>query len=396
MSRPLVHNTVHDLQPPDLVAFASGNPLTSFFFCRRTRLAGPIDSVGRSRSVVRRDRFQFSQTLVPSFEMDAFAMLLYLLITLATAALSLSNVFSTFKKLRNGNEETDLRIELQFWGVYVLVLVLSDMVGWMRGDGGAPLMKLVLSFVLVVVKHLDTEHAVITSVFNVAEQAMRFLDEHFVTPNCEKFLLRPCTHLVEFTLQTVRQSKSLSDEDRAEVAAAIRQSGNDIRDEIVRRDKARFAMPVAADTPPASPGFQAPAADDDRTAEDVVAAGAESSSAPAGVVTPPRARGGAAPARARGLTFAALQRYFAQHGVVKTAKQIAQVLEVFQGRDAELRSKLQSKYGAAVEDQAVPAANLSTPQSAGTIGRSSAHADEPQVGPFTDNVMLRRRAAAVH
>eukprot|EP00750_Incisomonas_marina_P017388 INCI20301.1.p1 GENE.INCI20301.1~~INCI20301.1.p1 ORF type:complete len:304 (-),score=47.74 INCI20301.1:101-1012(-) len=289
--------------------------------------------------------------------------------TTLTVLLCLSNVFSTFKTLQQRAEESTFRVELQFWSVYVVGIILTSLVGWFRGDPTTHV-QLMLSIVLVLFKHFDTDHAFLSRIFNLARQVMNFLDEHFISPNVEKFLLQPCTQLVDYGVQTLRKSKSISKEDRTYAAASIQRCNALLRGEILLRDRERFSesLPGSSDTaaasPPESPGLPM----------------RRQQSAPAAPQTPKRQPS---------LTFATLRRYFSEAGVLKSDEEIGQVLKTFQGRDAELRRRLEKKFNLPVGE---PNGDVTTPRSAGTIGATKHSNNGLDVtGPFTDNVVLRRR-----
>lgn len=296
-------------------------------------------------------------------------MILETVSTTLTVALCLSNVFSTFKTLQQRAEEATFRVELQFWSVYVVGIILTSAIGWFRGDPTSHI-QLLLSIILVLFKHFDSEHAFLSSIFNLSRKVMNFLDKHFISPNVEKFLLQPCTQLVEYGLQTLRKSKSISKEDRSYAAASIQRCNVLLRGEMSRRDREWFSETLSGSSDTAAQ----PEAPDFLTRRQ--------ESAPAAPQTPKRQPS---------LTFATLQRYFSEAGVLKSDEEIGQVLKKFQGRHAELRRRLEKKFSLRIGE---PNDNVTTPRSAGTIGAtksSSSSSGLDGAGPFTDNVVLRRR-----
>jgi len=273
--------------------------------------------------------------------------------TTVTLLLAVCNVYHSFKVLQANASEQTVRKELEFWGVYVLAFLLTEM---LRAD--APWLQLTTALGLVCLREFASDVAVLSTIFEASKTCVNFVDEHLITPNSEKLLVKPCTRLLRYTLDTVKKSKSLSNDDRKVAAESLRHSLADIRKEIVARDKLRFSE-------------QAQSTDDD-TAFDANSQRPQT------------------PVKKTPLTLASLHRYFSQHGIGMTDSQIAQILKNYENRDDELREKLEAKYHHPVEEH--HAAALRTPQSAQTSRPfASVDGDDTFARPQTDNVVLRRR-----
>ncbi len=270
---------------------------------------------------------------------------LAVLASVVTIVLSIINVLRTFKTLHM-NYSPQVRLhELQFWSVYMAGVVLTWLLAWVRGDS-TPVLQLFVCVALVVVKYLDSDHAIISSVYGVAEQGAQFLDVHFVTPNSEKFLLRPCAQLMQFGLQTIRESRSLSPIDRARAAECLSHSNEEILAELARRKQETAPTGAAAAT-----------------------AGADES--PLSVPPP-----------ASALSFASLRRYFLLVNALMSDDDIARVLTTYDGRDAELRRKLEKKYSRSLDDIA------ELPEEDAAAPRLVSDLDDAGLG---DNQLRRRK-----
>lgn len=288
------------------------------------------------------------------------------LATIAMAMLALSNVYSTCTALlRDGATEAVMRIELQFWVIYVIVHAGT---GWFRDD--KPELQLIASLFLVLCKHFDNDRAILDSIFKGSDQCLKLLDEQFIVPNTQRLLIEPCTSLLDYSLSIITNSTTITKEDKQTAAESISQNINSlVRVELHKRVKDKFQV---------------------NDSKDEASTSTEPSATSAATPKTPEKKTAKKPASSR-LSYGALRKYFVRHGIPMSDDQIPKILNLYANRDDELRQKLAEKFGHPVEDST----SVSTPQSAGVVegGTRASSFTRSVAGPATDTVPHRRRPA---
>ena len=288
-------------------------------------------------------------------------MVFHILSSIAMAMLVLSNVHSTCTTLlKNGDTERILRTELQFWVAFVLVNVVT---GLFRDD--KPELEVVTSIALVLLKHFDHDQAILARFFNFSESLMKAADEHFISPNTQRLLVRPCTTLLHYTLSTMQHSQHISKDDKHRAVKSIQENTQFIRTEIRARDKERLAASLS------------PAEQKENVAEHRGVGGVALQTPVKRTPVPV-------------VTFSSLRNYYSKHGMAMTDERIQHMLKVYDGKLDVLRRKLVERYGFDFEEPRP----VHTPKSAGTLGRgrpnsTGIHKD----GPATTGPTLRHRTS---
>lgn len=281
------------------------------------------------------------------------------LATITMTMLVMSNVYSTCRTLlRDGGTETVLRIELQFWVIYVIVHAVT---GCFRDD--KPELQLIASLFLVLCKHFDSDRSILNSIFSASDQTLKVLDEQFISPNTQRLLVKPCTQLLHYTLSNMKNSTTISKEDKQLAAESIQSDIGMIRAELLSRCKSRLRGGSSNEE-------QRP----------------ETQKIPA-LRTPEKIQPKSQRVEAAEISFGALRKYFASNSIPMSDEQIPKILALYKGRDEELRAKLLSKFGFEMESSP---RSLSTPQSAGVFEGSRSFSHATSAGPATDTVPRRR------
>jgi hypothetical protein len=230
-----------------------------------------------------------------------------------------------------------------------------------------PEIQLIASVGLIALRYADDkERTVLNKLFGAVANVVSTVDEGFIGPNTEKLFIRPSTRLLKYGIDTLQHSKSISSKDRNHAFKSLGKISSAISKAQLDCIKQQFQESVASNLTMQKM----------KKVHNLHGGNSLSTTPVKAVKCPP-------------LNFSTLRRYFDTNNLDMSDDQVVKILTKFEGRDANLRLKLEEKFKYPVEDQV----SVSTPKSVdGHVGTLKNHnlSNDNSRSISTDPVLRRR------